>query len=95
MVFDVALLEKPVIYYHFDKEDFFTKQWQSGYFDYEKHGFGELCYELDSLLDALENAMQNDCKMSEKYLKRVQDFFTFRDGFNCKRLHEAILNLDR
>lgn len=92
VAFDIALLKKPVLYYHFDKEDFFTKQWQSGYFDYEKDGFGAVCKNLNELLNEL--LKNKKCELKEPFLSRVEEFFTFKDGGNCKRIYEEILNLD-
>lgn len=92
VAFDIALLKKPVLYYHFDKESFFLTQWQSGYFDYEKDGFGAVCKNLNELLAELYK--NEKCEFKEPFLSRVEEFFTFKDGGNCKRIYEEILNLD-
>lgn len=59
VAFEMALLNKIVLYYQFDKNEFFEKHWQKGYFDYEKDGFGDVCYDLNSLLTSLENSINN------------------------------------
>ncbi|WP_300701956.1 CDP-glycerol glycerophosphotransferase family protein [uncultured Campylobacter sp.] len=92
VAFDIALLKKPVLYYQFDKEAFFERQWQSGYFDYEKNGFGAVCKNLNELLNEL--LKNKKCELKEPFLSRVEEFFTFKDGGNCKRIYEEILNLD-
>ncbi len=38
--FDAGYMEKPVIYYQFDMDEFRKFHYQEGYFFYEEHGFG-------------------------------------------------------
>ena len=37
-----------------------------------------------------EKYMQDNCKMKDKYIKRVEDFFTYTDKNNCKRVYDHI-----
>lgn len=92
VAFDVAKLSKPVLYYHFDKESFFLTQWQSGYFDYEKDGFGAVCKNLNELL--VELYKNEKCEFKEPFLSRARAFFAFNDGKNCERIYKEILSLD-
>ena len=92
VAFDVAKLSKPVLYYHFDKESFFLTQWQSGYFDYEKDGFGAVCKNLNELLAELYK--NEKCEFKEPFLSRARAFFAFNDGKNCERIYKEILSLD-
>ena len=49
VAFDFAYLGKPVIYAQFDKEEFYEKHdYKAGYFNYERDGFGEVVYDLES-----------------------------------------------
>ena len=41
--FDYAYMEKPVIYYQFDYDDFRKGHYEEGYFSYMKDGFGKVC----------------------------------------------------
>lgn len=92
VAFDIALLKKPVLYYQFDKDTFFKTHLQSGYFDYEKNGFGAVCKNLNELLNEL--LKNKKCELKEPFLSRVEEFFTFKYGGNCKRIYKEILNLD-
>ncbi|MCR5396717.1 MAG: bifunctional glycosyltransferase family 2 protein/CDP-glycerol:glycerophosphate glycerophosphotransferase [Lachnospiraceae bacterium] len=93
-IFDFAYLQKPVIYYQFDREDFFTNhKWQLGYFDYERDGFGPVCETKEQFVDLLIQAIHRDCKNEEVYRKRCEDFFAFKDKENCRRVYEKILEL--
>lgn len=88
VAFDFAYLKKPVLYYHYGEDYHFNLD--ESYFDYETMGFGEVCENEDELIRLLGEYMENDCKMKEKHIENVEDYFTFTDKNNCKRVHEAI-----
>lgn len=92
VAFDFAYLRKPVIYFQFDKELFFSGNhtYTKGYFDYEKDGFGEVEYDLESLIDRIIEYIKNDCKLKDKYRQRIEDTFMFNDQNNCERVFKAI-----
>lgn len=62
-----------------------------GYFDYERDGFGEVEYDLDSTVDRIIEYMASDCQLKEKYRKRIDNFFVFHDKNNCQRVYEKIM----
>ena len=93
--FDFAYMKKPVVYTQFDREDFFKSHlYTEGYFSYEKNGFGPVLYDYDDTVNTIIKYIENDCIMEEKYKKRVDKFFCYTDKNNCKRVYEAILNMD-
>lgn len=95
-VFDFAYLRKPIIYSQFDKKSFFNNHtYQEGYFDYERDGFGEVEYDLDSTVNRIIEYMENNCQLKDKYRERIDKFFAFNDKNNCQRVYEAILALDK
>ncbi|ENM3423452.1 CDP-glycerol glycerophosphotransferase family protein, partial [Campylobacter jejuni] len=54
VAFEMAILNKPVLYYQFDKDEFFAKHsYTQGYFNYEKDGFGEVFEDIDILFKKL------------------------------------------
>ena len=87
-VFDFAYLRKPVLYTQFDSEEFFKGEhmYTKGYFDYERDGFGEVEYDLDSTVDRIIEYMENGCRLKEKYRERMDSFFAFDDQNNCRRV---------
>lgn len=92
VLFDFAYLRKPVVYTHFDKEEFFAGQiYDEGYFSYENDGFGPVCYDMDSTVDAIIAAIDRDCKNEEMYLERLNSFFAYDDKNNCERAYKAII----
>lgn len=96
VAFEFAYLEKPVLYYQFDEEEFFQNHlYGHGYFDYRRDGFGYVCSEQDELLLRLKEILENGGKNPEEFLKRINNTFGNRDTNNCYRTYEAILDLDR
>lgn len=96
VAFDFAYLRKPVVYYQADRDEFFSgaHTYEKGYFDYEKDGFGEVEYSAEALVDRIVEYMENDCKLKEKYQERIDATFPFSDKENCRRVYEAILEME-
>ncbi|MGJ0125623.1 CDP-glycerol:glycerophosphate glycerophosphotransferase [Campylobacter coli] len=91
VAFEMAYLNKPVIYYQFDQEEFFNSHtYQKGYFDYEKDGFGPVVEDEESLLKELENLLQNDCNPFGIYKDNIDSTFAFKDGKCCERNYKVI-----
>jgi len=92
--FEMAYLQKPVLYYQFDEGEFYAKHsCARGYFDYYKDGFGVVSHTQEQLLKELENLLEN-CELKEPYLSNAQNVFEFKDKKNCQRIYKAILELD-
>ena len=91
--FDVAYLEKPELYYQFDEEEFRRYHYRKGYFDYRRDGFGPVCTDETTLLDALEDRFRNGMQTAPEYAARIARFFPLRDMQNCERTYQAILSL--
>lgn len=88
--FDYGYMEKPVVYYQFDKEEFRKTHYGEGYFRYERDGFGAIAETEEELLDELKKLARNDFRLDDIYLERIRDFFSVRDKNNCKRNFERI-----
>ena len=87
---DFAYLKKPLVYYQADYEQFRKNHLPEGYFDYERDGFGKVCYRKEDVLDWLEGRRQQNFSQEEMYQKRVENFFTFHDYHYCERNYLAI-----
>ncbi len=90
--FDFAYMKKPLIYYQFDYNDFYSKHYQNGFFNHEKNGFGKVCYKENEVVDELKNILLRNCEVEDKYKKRVNGFFELYDTNNCERIYNAIVN---
>ena len=90
-IFDFLYLEKPVIYYQFDRDSFYKQQLYSiGKYDYRRDGFGEIATEYVEFRDLVIDYMKNQCKMKAKYIERERDFFQYHDKHNCERVYKKI-----
>jgi len=94
VAFDFAYLRKPVIYFQFDQEEFHRTHFSRGYFNYEEIGFGPVVKTLDEMIKELLVALENNCKLSEIYRSRIDDFFVNADQNNSKRVYHEIKKLD-
>ena len=85
---DFAYMKKPVIYFQFDYKEYREKQYQDGYFDYKKNGFGPVVENTEALTKKFiainENGIEN------KYIERMDTFFELKDKNNCKRIYELL-----
>lgn len=90
---DFAYMKKPLIYYQFDYEKFRLGHYPEGYFSYEEDGFGKVCKDEESVVNELEQIIQNDFQFDNEYFMRHKAFFTTYDNRNCERNYKAILEL--
>ncbi len=90
--FDFAYMNKPVVYFQFDKERFTSEHYKKGYFSFEKNGFGPVIENYKDVSDYLIKSIANDFIIEEKYMNRIHDFFPLIDRNNCKRIYEIINN---
>ena len=90
VAFDFAYLNKPVIYYQFDLEDYRKKQYREGYFDYEKDGFGPVSFNRKEVLNEIKYYIKTDFNSKKKYSNNMKKFFLFRDRKNSERVYRAI-----
>lgn len=90
---DFAYMGKPLCYYQFDYEKFREKHYSQGYFSYEEDGFGPVCHTKEELMNVLHPWIEKGDFQEEIYGKRRREFFTLKDGENCKRNYEAVKQL--
>lgn len=91
VAFDIAFLNKPVIYYQFDEDSFWEQQvFRKGYFDYRAKGFGDVCVEEKELLEKLKKHMLSGCRNTQKYTDIINRTFKYHDAGNCRRIVEAV-----
>ncbi len=91
VAFDFAYMRKPVVYCHFD--DLFSggHSYQASYFDYERDGFGPVCYDGNEVIDEIERLLDAGCEMAEEYRRRADSFFVHSDRQNCARVLDAVM----
>ena len=87
---DFGYMRKPMLYFQFDMKKFREGQYQQGYFEYKRDGFGPVCEKLEEVEQELEKAAANQLQNNVEYLRREEAFFPLWDSDNCKRNYEAI-----
>ena len=90
---DFAYMNKPLIYYQFDKETFVREQYGEAYFSYERDGFGPVEYEINGVRQALRRNIESGFTMEDNYKKRRDEFFELNDCNNCERNYQALLKM--
>ena len=91
--FDAGYMEKPVIYYQFDQEEFRKYHYQEGYFSYEEHGFGPVVQTEEELADAVEACVENGFRLQSEYRNRLEAFYPVRDEMNCERTYQILCRM--
>ena len=96
VAFEMAVINKPTLYYQFDEADFFSggHAYTKGYFDYREHGFGDVATTEEALLSSLEVLLKNDAKPDAIIQSRIDATFPYRDGHCCQRVYDEIIKLD-
>ena len=97
VAFDMAMLGRPVAYYQFDRQEFFSSGhlFRRGYFDYDRDGFGPVAQSYEELIPALEKLAADDFVPSEAVAHRIEHALGERDGNACHRVFKAVSRLDR
>lgn len=90
VTFDFAYMKKPLIYYQFDQEKYYTCHYLKGDFEMEEDGLGVIVTHEDDLINEIKHYIAIGFEMEQKYLERVNQTFTFQDNKNCERIHNAI-----
>jgi len=93
ILFDVAYLKKPTIFYQFDKDMYFAKHYKPGYFSYEKDGFGEVITDDKKIIDKILYYFDNEFKLEDKYINNIENTFKYIDKNNSKRVFDNMLKL--
>lgn len=93
VAFDFAYMEKPVLYYQFDYNEYRSRHFQEGYFSYINDGFGTVVEKENELISEIEKNIKNDFIINNEMKKRISKFFILKDDKNCKRIYDEIYKL--
>lgn len=86
--FDMAYMNKPIIFYQFDQKQFFENHYQKGYFN-EKL-FGIVTDDENEVVNLIIKYLNNMLSMNG-FIKGEKEFFEYKDDKNCERIMKAIL----
>ncbi len=92
VAFDFLYLKKPVIYYQFDRAEFFENHtYKKGYFDYEKELYGNVAAGEDDLIDCIEEYLKSRCALRKEHASNIEELFERTDN-HCEKLLNKILS---
>ena len=92
--FDFAYMYKPVLYYQFDKEEYYRGHYlHSEVYSMEKDGLGSVVCSEHQLMEELRLLLEDRFVMPFKYKQRVDNFFTYHDNKNCERIYKAVTSM--
>lgn len=91
IAFDMAYLYRHVVYYQFDRREFFSGGhiFSPGYFDYVEDGFGPVSEDLGGVMKGVEAVLTGT--IDDSFATRMRRTFPVRDGKNCERTYDAII----
>ncbi len=89
---DMAYLGKPVVYWQFDRDEFYATQgYTPSFWSWEADGFGPVTATLDETVDAIVACIRAGFVREPEYERRAAAFFPPRDRENGARACRAIL----
>ena len=96
--YEMAKIGKPCIYFEPDPKELFSwRQSRNGKveFDLQNKSIGPVIYEnIDTLIAEIETLINNNYKLSQKYLERRKQQISFlNDANNCERCFNAIMKV--
>ena len=92
LAFEAAYIERPVVYFQFDHQSFYSgaHPFRRGGFRFADDGFGPVAYTLDDALDSTIALLRPHSEARAAYRDRLRNAFPYRDGKCCERVFHAI-----
>lgn len=88
---DFNYLRKPVIFYHFDLEEYMY--YRGSFIDLNTELPGDVCVNEKELIDIVKRYISNDFKYDEKYNATSELFYDYHDKNNCERIYNEIKSI--
>lgn len=85
-IFEYALLDKPIIFYVPDFEEY--RNSRDFYYDFDEYTYGEVCKNFEELVQKMQNTTVN----KEKLKKFKEKFLDMCDGKSTQRFIDVIIN---
>jgi len=90
--FDFAYMYKPVVYLHVPE---LPAAYSEGSYRYDTMALGDICHDVDSLVDTVCEYMRTDCALKDEYRKRIDKFFAFHDRSSSARIYDLGRTIQR
>ncbi|WP_375477982.1 CDP-glycerol glycerophosphotransferase family protein [uncultured Jatrophihabitans sp.] len=95
MAFEAAYLQRPVVYFQFDRAEFFSgaHAYRRGTWSYETAGFGPVVDTDAAAVTAIAQLMADG--PAPEHARRMAETFALRDGQCARRTYEAIRAIEQ
>ncbi len=93
VMWDMLYLDKPVIFFQFDQEEYLISE--GTYMDYKTELFGDVVFNSEEIINNIEQVVARDFKLEEKYSIMREKYFTYIDQNNSERIYHAIEDMTR
>ena len=88
LAWDVAYLDKPVVFYHFDADVYAERV--GSYIDFRVDLPGVAAAGTEELVDELEALVQRGFAVAPETASKVESWFAYRDVDNCRRIYDFV-----
>ena len=92
VLWDMFYLDKPVIFYQFDQEDYLVSE--GSYMDYETELFGDVVFDAEALIQSIKKVVSNNFEIEKEYKEMRSNYFTYIDQNNSERIYDVIKKLE-
>ncbi|GIO23405.1 CDP-glycerol glycerophosphotransferase family protein [Oceanobacillus sp. J11TS1] len=86
--FDFSFLDKPVLYYQFDRNRFIGKR--PSHLDLDNELPGEIAFDYEKVMDSIEKYAKSDFQIEEEYHLKASKFVKHRDLNSSQRIYEHV-----
>lgn len=90
VIWEMYYMKKPCIFFQFDLEKYM--QYEGMYMDPKQDLFGDVAFDADTLINIIEENIDNDFHEKEKYAKMRTRYFSLMDKNNAARIYDAIIH---
>lgn len=88
VAFDFSFLNKPVLYYQFDRARFIGKK--GSHLDLDEDLPGDITFEETEVLTHIENYAENNFKMKLEHKQKATKFLKYKDTQASQRIYHAV-----
>lgn len=86
---DVFYLDKPVVFFQFDRDKYMEAH--GSYLDMDRELFGDCAQDVDGLLTYMERCVDDHFVVRPEYEKMQKSFYKYFDDQNSRRICDAIV----
>lgn len=86
---DIYYMEKPILFYQFDLEQY--NETNGSYIDMDKELYGDRCMTQSELIRLIRDYSQNGFQEKKFYGDMRKHYFAYRDHNNCKRTFDFLI----